>query len=121
MDIQYRTGRKEDCLRIARLINIASGGVVEYIFHGLVPDHTPTEIIAHNLKRDHGPYSYKNSIVAEHGQKIVGVALSFPSDHHQITEEMKQFLPKERLAHLEQFYASHVEGSLLMKCHVSET
>jgi len=59
MDIQYRTGRKEDCLRIARLINIASGGVVEYIFHGLVPDHNPTEIIAHNLKRDHERIPHK--------------------------------------------------------------
>ena len=111
MNIQYRTGRKADCARIAQLINIASGGVIEYMFNGLVPNQTSTEIIAHNIKSDHEPYSYKNVIVAEDNGKIVGLALSFPAEYHQITDEMRQFFPKERLAHLQYFYAARVESS----------
>ena len=114
MSIQYRTGRKADCARIAQLINIASGGVIAYMFNGLVPNQAPTEIIAHNLKQDREPYSYKNVIVAEDGGEIVGMALSFPADYHQIIDEMRQFFPKERLAHLQYFYAARVENSLFL-------
>ena len=114
MDIHYRTGKKEDCPRIAELINIASGGVIEYLFHGLVPDQSHVAIIVHNLEGEDDHYSYKNAIVAENSSKIVGMALSFSSDYHNITKEMKQFFPPERLAHLHDFYLAHVENSLFL-------
>lgn len=114
MNIQYRTGQKADCPKIAKFINIASGGVIAYLFNGLVPDQAPTEIIAHNLERGQDPYSYQNAIVAECKQEIVGIALSFPSDYHHITDEMRQFFPKERLSHLQDFYSARVENSLLL-------
>ena len=90
MDIIYRDGGKEDSLRLAELINIASEGVVEYLFHDLIPDLTPVQIIAHNLESDKYPRSYKSTIVAESNGKIVGMALSIPSQFHRITEEMKK-------------------------------
>jgi len=52
--------------------------------------------------------------VTEDNGKIVGLALSFPSDFHQITDDMRQFFPKERLSHLQYFYAVCVENSLFL-------
>lgn len=114
MNIIYREGRKEDSLRLAELINIASEGVVEYLFHDLIPDLTPVQIIAHNLESDKYPRSYKSTIVAESNGKIVGMALSIPSQFHRITEEMKNFFPEERLAHLKNFFSTRIENSLLL-------
>lgn len=114
MNIEYRIGKPKDCLQIAELINIASGGVIEYLFHNLVPAQTPVEIIAHNLSKVDDPYSYENVIVAEHDQRVVGMAMSFPSQYHQITKEMEQFFPPDRLIRMEPFYAANLEYSLYL-------
>ena len=99
---------------MAELINIASGGVVEFLFHDLMPELTPQQIVAHNLQSDQGYYTYKNAIVAETEDRAVGVALSFPALFHEITAEMRQYFPKDRLDHLAKFYAARVDDSLLL-------
>ena len=114
MDITYRTATKADCLRMAELINIASGGVVEFLFHDLMPELTPQQIIAHNLESDHGSHTYKNAIVAEAENQVVGMALSFPAHFHQITAEMRQYFSEDRLDHLSDFYAARVDDSLFL-------
>jgi len=114
MDITYRTARKADCLRMAELINIASGGVVEFLFHDLMPELTPQQIVAHNLENDHGSHAYKNAIVAEAENRVVGMALSFPALFHKITAEMRQYFSKDRLNHLSDFYAARVDDSLFL-------
>ena len=60
------------------------------MFHDLIPDMTPVQIVAHNLESDNYPRSYKSAIVAESVKKIVGMALSIPSHFHMITEEMEK-------------------------------
>jgi hypothetical protein len=40
-DMIYRPAEKEDSAKLAELINIASDGVVEYLFHDLIPGMTP--------------------------------------------------------------------------------
>ena len=57
MGIKYRLGKKEDSRKIAELINIASDGVVEFLFHDLVPGMSPVQVVAHNLENDNYPYS----------------------------------------------------------------
>jgi ribosomal protein S18 acetylase RimI-like enzyme len=114
MDIIYRTGRKGDSLRLAELLDIASGGVMEYLFHDLIPGLTPVQIVAHNLEGDNYCHSYKSAIVAEHEKMVVGMALSYPSHFHKITEEMRAFFPRERLEHLRSFYSAGVENSLFL-------
>jgi predicted N-acetyltransferase YhbS len=114
MDITYRTATKADCLRMAELINMASGGVVEFLFHDLMPELTPQQIIAHNLESDHGSHTYKNAIVAEAENQVVGMALSFPALFHQITAEMRQYFSEDRLDHLSDFYAARVDDSLFL-------
>ena len=114
MEVSYRKGKKEDCTVLAGLINTASEGIIEYLFHDLVPGMTPVKIVAHNLSAEDSFYSYKNAIVAEYNQNPIGVSLSYPSSFHQITEEMKNFLPEDRLEHFQSFYASRIEDSLFL-------
>ncbi len=111
MEISYRPGKKEDSNEIAEMVNIASDGVIEYLFHELVPGLTPVQVLAHGLENDYYPHTYKSSIVACEGNKLVGMALSFPSSFHGITDKMKGFFPPERLAHFNDFYSSRVENT----------
>jgi ribosomal protein S18 acetylase RimI-like enzyme len=111
MEIRYRPGEKQDCLKLAALIDIAAGGVVEHLFHDLIPGMAPVQVIAQHLENDQYPHSYKSAIVATDGNDIVAMALSYPSSYHSITEEMRSFFPAERLEHLSNFYSSRVENS----------
>jgi ribosomal protein S18 acetylase RimI-like enzyme len=111
MAFKFRSAEKADCAKIAELINMASDGVVEYLFHDLIPEMTPVQIMAYNLEKDNYPHSYKSAIVAADGPNVVGMALSYPSSYHKITDEMIGFFPKERLEHLSDFYSSHVSDS----------
>ena len=114
MEVSYRNARKEDCTVLASLVNAASEGIIEYLFHDLIPGMAPVQIVAHNLSAEDSFYSYKNSIIAEYNQNPIGVSLSYPSSFHQITEEMKNFLPEDRLERFKSFYASRVEDSLFI-------
>jgi ribosomal protein S18 acetylase RimI-like enzyme len=112
--ILYRKARKEDALFMAGLVRAAAGGVVEYLFHELVPGVTPVQAVASGLEREGGFHSYRNAIVAEHQETVVGVALAYPSQHHRITPAMRKFFPRERLEHLRCFYEARVEESLYL-------
>jgi len=114
MEIQYRQGRKEDCFEIADLISTASGGVVEFLFHDLIPGMSPVQMVAQNLERDHPPHTYRNAIVAQSEGTIAGMALSFPSHFHEITEGMKKFFPSDRLEHVRPYYTAPVGRSLFL-------
>ncbi len=81
METKYRSGKKQDCVKLAELINIASDGVVEYLFHDLVPGMTPTQVVAHNLENDNYPHSYRSAVVAEEESDVIGMALSYPSSY----------------------------------------
>ena len=91
MEIYYRRGEKKDCEKLAELINMASDGVVEYLFQGLVPGMTAVQVVAINLENDIYPHSFKSAIVATDKKDIVGMALSYPSSYHMISDEMRAF------------------------------
>ncbi len=114
MTFRYRPAEKEDCKKLAELINIASGGIVEYLFHDLVPGITPVQVVAHNLENENSPYSYRSAVVAEKENDVIGIALSFPSSYHKITNTMRNYFPADRMEHLRHFYASRVQDSWLL-------
>ena len=103
-----------DCRRLAELMEIAAGGMLDFLFHDLVPGLTPVDIEARALENPDSHYSFRNAIVAEHAGRIVGMALSFPADEFRITEEMRQFIPEERLNHLNDFFSARVDGSFFL-------
>jgi ribosomal protein S18 acetylase RimI-like enzyme len=111
VEIKYRPGKKENSEKIAEMINIASDGVVEYLFHDLVPEMSPVQVVAHNLGNDNYPHTYKSAVVACDRNDLVGMALSYPSSYHRITDEMRGFFPPERLEHFSAFYSSRVENT----------
>ena len=43
MNITYRTGKKQDCPKMAEFVYIASDGVVEYLFHDLIEGVSPIQ------------------------------------------------------------------------------
>lgn len=114
MNVYYRNAKKEDCYWIAELDNIASDGAIEYLFHDLIPDTTPVQIVASNLENDLSPYSYCNTIVAELDNEIIGISISFPSKYHEITEEMERFFPADRLENFREFFSTRVEESYFL-------
>lgn len=114
MNIRYRQGKKEDSYRIAELDNCASDGAIDYLFHGLVPGMTPIEIVASGLENDTDPHTFRNAIVAESVGKIIGMSLSFPAYYHAITDELRAFLPADRLEHFREFFSTRVEGSYFL-------
>jgi ribosomal protein S18 acetylase RimI-like enzyme len=115
MEIKYRIGEKEDSGKIAEMINTASDGVVEYLFHDLVPGMSPAQILVHNLSNDNQPRTCKNAFVACDRNDLVGMALSYPSSYHRITDEMKGFLPPERVENFSEFYLSRAENTWFLE------
>ena len=90
---------------------MASDGVVEYLFHDLVPGMEAVQVIAYNLENDNYPHSYRSTIGAVDENSVVGMALSYPSHYHKITANMRNFLPVDRIEHLQNFYTSRVEDT----------
>ena len=111
MTLRYRPAEKADSGKLAEFINIASDGIVEYLFHDLVPGMKPVQVVAHNLENDYYPHSYRSAIVATEETDVIGMALSYPSSYHKITDGMRGFFPADRLEHLSHFYSSRIENS----------
>jgi ribosomal protein S18 acetylase RimI-like enzyme len=111
MNVIFRRTEKKECPRIAQLDNIASDGAIELLFHDLIPNMTPEQIVASNLASDSSPYSYQNVIIAEHDNEIIGMSLSFPGKYHRITKQMTDFFPEDRVSHFRYFFSAPVHDS----------
>lgn len=114
MDVNYRQGTINDSHRIAELDYVASDGAVEYLFHDLVPNTSALQLLAQGLAQDIYPHTFRSCIIAEANQQIIGMALSYPASFHCITDELKNFLPPDRLEKFHDFYSSRVEGSYFL-------
>ncbi len=108
MSIQFRSGTREDCAILAEMMNVASGGIFEYLFGSIKPGYTAVEVVTENLVNDR---SYKEDIVAADGDKVVGMARSFPSSYHRISADTRNYFAEDRLRHLAEFFDSRVEDS----------
>ena len=49
MGLSDRPAEKADSERIAEFISLASDGVVDYLFHGLVSGMTPVQVVADQI------------------------------------------------------------------------
>lgn len=114
MDILYRSGKIEDCDKIGEGIDKASGGILEFLFHGLVNNQTARQVMSDLLRDESGNESYNNAIVAEYQNEIIGIVYSYPAKLHEISEETRKFFPSDRLRFLADFYNSRVDDSLFL-------
>lgn len=114
MDIEYREAQKRDCPIMAEYIYSASDGLLDYLFEGIIPGMTVTQLLTHGLEDETRYNSYKGALVAEYNHNIIGMIQSYPSVYHRIDDEMRSFIPRERLEKLIEFYNSGVENSFLI-------
>lgn len=114
MDFTYRNAHKKDCPILAEYIYYASDGVLDYLFKDTIPDITVTQLLTFGLEDEQRYNSYKSVIVTEHHQKIIGAIQAYSNIYHKIDDEMRSFIPGERLQKFEEFYDSRVENSLLI-------
>jgi len=112
VNVIYRTGKIEDCFRLAEFVYIASGGVVEFMFHDLIPSQTPVQIVAGNLSADRDHHTFRDAIVAERNHKVIGMSLSYPSQYHRLSDGMRSFFPPDRLNQVKNIFTSGVDDSL---------
>ncbi len=59
-------------------------------------------------------HSCRSVSVEKFEQMVLGMALSYASLFRQITEEMQEVFPNDRLEHLRSFYSPWVEHSLFL-------
>ena len=114
MNVIYRTGQIDDCGNLAQFVDFASGGVVEFLFHDLIPGQSPVQIVAQNLSADRDHHTFRDAIVAQSGQKVIGMSLSYPSHFHRISSGMREIFPPDRLNHVENIFSSEVKNSLYL-------
>lgn len=88
--ILYRAGKKEDSPYYTSTSNSSSFG------------------------RRNCTHSCRSAIVEKFEQMVLGMALSYASLFHRITDEMQEVFPNDRLEHLRSFYSPWVEHSLFL-------
>lgn len=74
-----RDASRDDCADLARLIDLAGGGLPHYLWEQMAATgEDPWEIGRQRAARDTGGFSYRNSVVAEVGGKVVGALVGYP-------------------------------------------
>jgi ribosomal protein S18 acetylase RimI-like enzyme len=111
MEILYRTGKEEDCSKIAEGIESASGGIVNFLFHGLLGEYTPAQVMANLLRKKADNDSYENAIVAEYEGEVIGIVYSYSAKFHGISAATRNYFPGDKLTFLSEFFNSRVENS----------
>ena len=112
--ITYRPGEKRDAPEISSYIELAAGGIIEFLYHDLVPDVTPVQMLAKQVEDEKICFSYSNTHVAVRDRKIIGIANSYPAANNPTTKELEPYFPKERLDLLQETFNSPVEGSFFL-------
>lgn len=81
LKLPFRAARLEDCPKIAELFSIASDGVSKYVWSTLTDEYPGLSLLEIGAKRyanENGNFSYKNCVIAEQNEEVVGVLVTFP-------------------------------------------
>lgn len=102
MNHEIRPARPEDVADLAKLQVIAADGVIDAIYHDLIPGKPINEIIERRYHRLNTTGSYENCWVTELGREVVGALHAFPLD--DMAKELPDpLVPEERFAVVETF------------------
>ncbi|QCG98369.1 GNAT family N-acetyltransferase [Azospirillum sp. TSA2s] len=110
--LRIRPADADDAPELARLIDIAGGGVYEFLLDGLMPGMTAAEMLVPGLAGRSGSLSHRQSGVAELDGQVVGVAHGYPTDW--IRTEDYSGLPPDRVAHMAEFSETLDWGSYFL-------
>lgn len=111
-DVSIRPAMPDDAPEMAQLIDMAGGGVYEFLLDGLVPGLTAAEMLVPGLAGTSGSFSHRHSGVAEAKGRIVGVVHAYPVDW--IKTQDYTGLPPDRLAHMAAFNETQDWGSYFL-------
>jgi ribosomal protein S18 acetylase RimI-like enzyme len=112
MKVQYRIARTDDLDVLADLMELSSGGIIEFLLDGLFANTPRKEVIKLALGEPESTLYYENYLVAEIDGAVIGAANFYPAHEHGVPEIMRAFIPKERIEHLSSYVNSRVENSL---------
>lgn len=112
--IIYRPAEKRDAPDIASYIEMASDGLIHFLYHDLVPDVTPVQMVTKEVEDKNNVFFYGNTHVAARDGKIIGIVNSYPAANNPTPEELEPYFPQERLELVQVIFNNRVEGSLLL-------
>lgn len=104
MCMEFRTARPEEALHLAGIISSASGGIVEYLFHDLMPGLTPVELLSKAILDRESVYCYENILVASDPEKLYGLMLAYPGAKNVLPASMRDFLMESRVNTLKNLF-----------------
>lgn len=98
--IAYRAAHIGDSVDIARLIGLSGGGLYEYLFDGIMPFLTASELLAAGVAADSQAISYHNCFLAvdQDRNRVVGLMNLFPAD--ELKQAGNWLLPQDRWEHI---------------------
>lgn len=111
-DILIRPAQPDDAPDMAPLVDMAGGGVYEFLLGGLFPGVPAAQVLVPGMSGTSGSFSYRHSTVAEVAGRIVGVAHAYPVDW--MKTEDHSGIPDDRLAHLGPFIRTQDWGSYFL-------
>lgn len=97
--VSLRPARRQDCRTIARLFQISSEGVADYIWSQVdCPGLSLLEIGAHRYAREGTAFSYQNCLLAVRDGRSVGLLHSFEMPRREEAESDPVLKPYSELA-----------------------
>lgn len=111
MNIEYRAARQSECLKLAEYINETAGGLLDFLYHGLIPGRETIDLLAEFLADGDRYDSYTSITVAEYQGEVIGLVSSYPARYHGVDREMEEFFPKARLDLVRGFFDTKVDDS----------
>ncbi len=100
-ELLIRTGQLGDCEQLARLINESAEGAANYLFDG-AQGASAQQVMRGLLERE-VHYSYANAEIAQIGDDIVGMVLSFPATGLILSKKMQQYYSPEQFQYIQYF------------------
>ena len=112
MDHAIRPARADDSPALAELTLMATDGIVEAIFDGLVPGALISEIVERRIRATGTTNSHQNCWVVEQAGRIIAMLHAYPMDD-LANEPPDPLVPEERYVVVEPFdhLDPHAESS----------
>lgn len=95
--MRIRDATVSDCYDLANLHALAADGLVEWCYEGAVADANPIELFGRVFELDREPYTYRNCIVAEEANQVVGKLHSYAWDEAAAVMPTDPYIPDERM------------------------
>lgn len=110
----YREATHDNIKILVEYINRASDGMLEILFNGNSGNMTVSQILKYGLDEENGRDSYKNVIVAEDNDNIIGMIQYYDSKYHHLDDSMKTFLAEDKVKLFSEFYETRIEKSIVI-------